>query len=147
MRWHIKTQETTPHHHADTSHSHFQHLLANLHLFINSRVFEELHAEIALPQGRVALHAVARAAHEQHLHAVLTSGSRRQRVASGWVGCHLRWPPAVRPGICFESVWVCVLGMMKLFSSEESKAVNSISCICKSSSGPAVDNWGYEKIL
>lgn len=75
MRWHIKTLKATPHHPSDASHSHFQHLLANLHLFIHSRVFEELYTEIALPQGGVALHAVTWAAHKQHLHAALTSGS------------------------------------------------------------------------
>lgn len=53
---------------------------------------------------------------------------------------------AVRPRPALE-VWVYMLGMMKLFSLEKSKAVIFISCICKSSSGPAVDNWGYEKLL
>lgn len=61
------------------SHSHLQHLLANLHLLIYGRVLEELHAEVALPQGRVALHAVTRAAHKQHLHTVLASvGGERE---------------------------------------------------------------------
>lgn len=146
MRWHIKTHETTPHHHTDTSHSHFQHLLANLHLFIYSRVFEELHAEIALPQGRVTLHAVTWAAHEQHLHAVLTSGSGDREYHQ--VEWDVTWGDAgSQAWVCFGSVWVYVLGMMKPFSLEKSKAVIFISCICKSSSGPAVDNWGCEKIL
>lgn len=109
MRWHIKTQETTPHHHhTDTSHSHFQHLLANLHLFIDSRVFEELHAEIALPQGRVTLHAVARAAHEQHLHAVLASGSGDREYHQDEWGVSPEVTPAVTPGSVVKSVRVCV---------------------------------------
>lgn len=54
-------------------HSHLQHLLANLHLLVDRGVLEELHAKVALPQGRVALHAVAGAADEEHLHAVLAS--------------------------------------------------------------------------
>lgn len=55
-------------------HSHLQHLLTDLHLLIYRWVFEELHAEIALPQGRVALHAETRATNKQHVHTVLTSG-------------------------------------------------------------------------
>lgn len=150
MRWHIKTHETTPHHHTDTSHSHFQHLLADLHLFIYSRVFEELHTEIALPQGRVTLHAVTWAAYKQHLHAVLTSGSeqRVQRVPFRWMRCHLREPWQAGLGLFWKCVGAqYVLGMRELFSLEKSKAVIFISCLCKSSSGPAVDNYGYEKIL
>lgn len=72
MRWHINTQSRAPLP-PSPPHSHLQHLLANLNLLIYSWVFEELHTEVALPQGRVALHTVARTAHKQHLHAVLTS--------------------------------------------------------------------------
>lgn len=68
-------------HRPSSLHSHLQHLLANLHLLIYGWVLEELHAEVALPQGRVALHAVTRAAHKQHLHTVLaSSGGKRQKM-------------------------------------------------------------------
>lgn len=75
MGWHINTKNHTPHPHSPP-HSHLQHFLTNLHLLIYCRVLEELHAEVALPQRRVALHAVARAANEQHLNAVLASATK-----------------------------------------------------------------------
>lgn len=77
-----KTHKATPHSPTGTHHSHLQHLLADLHLLIYSWVFEELHAEIALPQGRVTLHAVTRATHIQHIHTVLTSGSGERKIPS-----------------------------------------------------------------
>lgn len=75
----LNTQRHTLLPHA--SHSHLEHLLTDLHLLVDGRVFKELHTEVTLPQGRVALHTVPRAAHKQHVHTALTS-ERRQRQTS-----------------------------------------------------------------
>jgi len=74
-------------------HSHLEHFLADLHLLVHGGVFKELHAEVVLPQGRVALHAVARAAHKQHVHAVLASENtkkERRRWMGVWVRVRVR---------------------------------------------------------
>lgn len=144
MRCHIKTLKATPHHPPDTSHSHFQHLLANLHLFIYSRVFEELYTEIALPQGRVTLHAVTRATQKQHIHAALTSGSGDREYCH--VECNITQSDPRRQSALKECVCVYVPGV-KLFYFKSKDVIFFISYICKLLSGPAVDNWGYEWIL
>lgn len=68
---------------------------------------------------------------------------RRQRVPSRWVQYHPKWPSQA---VCFERVCVYMPGV-KLFYFKSKDVIFFISCICKLSSGPAVDNWGYEWIL
>lgn len=54
-------------------HSHFQHLLPDFHLLVNSRILKELYPEVAFPQGGVALVAVPSPSDKQQLHAALAS--------------------------------------------------------------------------
>ena len=127
------------------SNSHLQHLLADLHLLIYGGVFEELHAEVVLPQGRVTLHTVARAAHKQHLHTVLASvGQRTQRNRRAELDV-FRGDPT------HAGLIVRLCACMWLLKHNFPKSKANLCCFffngCKLSSDSVGDNGAYEYFL